>query len=61
MCRDVASPVLTPPLLHKPMRHKHSGGVSASGRSVVGQYSEMINSSMVRVAIYIWLFFSSVL
>lgn len=53
MFRDVASPVLSPPLLHKPMRHKHSGGVSASGRSVVGQYSEMINSSMVRVAIYI--------
>lgn len=36
------------------MGHEHAGGVLASGKSVVGQeYSEMINQSMGRVAVYI--------
>lgn len=29
--------VFSHPLLHKHMGHEHSGGVSASGRNVVGQ------------------------
>lgn len=37
MRTGTASCVFSHPLLHKHMGHEHSGGVSASGRNVVGQ------------------------